>query len=76
MKKHTFFSAALNAEIRTASLELDGLDMRDYPDFCDAFFCYGERADGTPLTNEQLECLTESEGERLNELAHEEMQFM
>jgi hypothetical protein len=76
MKKHSFFSAALNAEICTASLELDGLDMRDFPDFCDAYFCAGERADGTPLTDEELERLTESEGERLNVLAHEEMRFM
>jgi hypothetical protein len=76
MKKHSFFSSALNAEIRTASLELDGLDMRDYPDFCDAYFCAGERADGAPLTEGELESLTESEGERLNTLAHEEMRFM
>jgi hypothetical protein len=76
MKKHTFFSSAISAEVITASLELDGLDMRDYPDFCDAYFCAGERADGTPLTEGELESLTESEGELLNMLAHEEMQFM
>jgi hypothetical protein len=76
MKKHTFFSSAINAEVITASLELDGLDMRDFPDFCDAFFSYGERADGTPLTEGELESLAESEGELLNSLAHEEMQFM
>jgi hypothetical protein len=76
MKKHSFFSAAINAEVITASLELDGLDMRDYPDFCDAYFCAGERADGTALTDEELERLTESEGERLNTLAHEEMRGM
>jgi hypothetical protein len=76
MKKHTFFSAAINAEVITASLELDGLDMHDYPDFCDAYFCAGDRADGTPLTDVELETLTMSEGMLLNDMAHEEMRGM
>lgn len=36
-------------------MEFDGVDMRDYPDFCDAFACYAEYKDGTPLTEEELD---------------------
>ena len=36
------------------NIKLDGVDTRDYPDFCDAFI---ESADynGVPMTGEQLD---------------------
>jgi hypothetical protein len=35
--------------------EVDGIDSRDYPDFCDAFFSYAVYADnGEELTEEEL----------------------
>ena len=37
------------------SIELDGIDSRDYPDFCDAFICYAEFENGTPLNDAQLD---------------------
>lgn len=49
-----------------SSLQIDGIDSKDYPDFADAFFCYGEYEDGTPLSDETLEKLTEN-GELLYE---------
>ncbi len=39
-----------NTELDTSKLEaveVDGVDMNDYPDFCDAYIDYAE---GTPLT--------------------------
>jgi len=42
-----------------ASLEIGGIDMQDYPDFCDAYFSKGNRLDGTPLDDEELIALTE-----------------
>jgi hypothetical protein len=57
-------------EINLRSIELDGIDMSDYPDFCDAFICYAEAKDGTPLTDEQLELLNE-DTEFVQILAHE-----
>ena len=39
--------------------KIDGIDLRDYPDFCDAYFesaCY---EDGTALTDDELEQLRE-----------------
>lgn len=56
--------------INRRSIELEDVDMRDYPDFCDAYISYAEREDGTPLTNEELELLNE-DGELVNDIAHE-----
>jgi hypothetical protein len=54
------------------SLEVDGLDGNDYPDFCDAYFSYAEFDDGTPLTDEQLEELADENTEILNLIANQE----
>ena len=56
-------------QINYKTLEVDGIDTKDYPDFSDAYFCYGEYADGTPLTDEALEKLTEN-GDLLYEHIH------
>ena len=36
------------------SIEVEGIDTRDYPDFCDAFISYAE-IDGRELTDEELD---------------------
>jgi len=54
------------------SLEVDGLDGDDYPDFCDAYFSYAEFEDGTPLTDEQLEELADENPEILNLIANQD----
>lgn len=41
------------------SVEVDGINYRDAPDFCDAFISYAEWEDGTPLDDEALEELNE-----------------
>jgi hypothetical protein len=46
-------------EIDFSTLQVDGIDTRDYPDFCDAFICYGEYTDGTPLEEVDLEALND-----------------
>jgi hypothetical protein len=38
---------------------LDGIDMSDYPDFCDAYFGSAVYEDGTALTDDELEELRE-----------------
>lgn len=45
-------------EINYSSLELDGIDYNDAPDFCDAYFCYGEYTDGCELEDSVLEELS------------------
>jgi hypothetical protein len=40
-------------------LEVDNLDYDDYPDFCDAYFCYGVYADTLQeLSDIELEEIT------------------
>lgn len=41
-----------------SSLVVGGIDTRDYPDFCDAYFESGYYLDGTPLPDDVLELLT------------------
>jgi predicted NAD/FAD-binding protein len=38
---------------------IDGIDMSDYPDFCDAYFESAFYEDGTALTDDELEELRE-----------------
>lgn len=63
-------TATVLPELDLRSIELDGVDTRDYPDFCDAFITYAEAKDGTPLTSEQLELLNE-DSELIQMLAHD-----
>jgi len=52
-------------DIDYKSLEVDGIDTKDWPDFCDAYFSAGNYLDGSPLPDEVLEVLSE-DGERVN----------
>jgi hypothetical protein len=45
-------------EINYDSLEIDGIDFSDAPDFSDAYFCYGEYTDGTEIEESRLEDLS------------------
>jgi hypothetical protein len=50
---------------------VDGIDMSDYPDFCDAYFesaCY---EDGTALTDDELNDLTDQNPEALHEMVYD-----
>ena len=53
--------------LNTKSLKVDGIDTRDYPDFCDAYFCYGEYEDGTILSEDDLIKLGDDHGDLLHE---------
>jgi hypothetical protein len=46
---------------KIVDLEVDNLDYDDYPDFCDAYFCYGVYADTMQeLSDIELEEITEN----------------
>ena len=40
------------------NIEVEDIDMRDYPDFCDAFISNADY-NGVPMTEEQLQELNE-----------------
>ena len=58
---------------KVVDLEIDGVDSRDFPDFCDAYFSSGCYEDGTPLTDDELEHLTILAGDVLWEMAFESL---
>ena len=60
-------------EINRASLEIENVDPRDYPDFCDAYFSYAEYTDGTPLTDDELIELCDQAADTLNEMAYDSL---
>ena len=33
------------------NIEVEGIDMKDYPKFCDAYIAFAEHADGSALTD-------------------------
>jgi hypothetical protein len=57
-------------EVDRSSIEMDGVDPHDYPDFSDAYIVGAQFVDGTELTQEELELLN-NEGELVSNSAHE-----
>jgi hypothetical protein len=54
-------------EVDTTSLVVDGIDTKDAPDFCDAYFSEGRFTDGTELTDDELWMLGDDHGDLLYE---------
>jgi hypothetical protein len=55
-------------------LEVDGVDTRDYPDFCDAYFSRAIWVEtGKELTDDELEALQDAYPEVLNEMAYQSL---
>jgi len=55
-------------KVNVRSIKMSDVDMRDYPDFCDAYVEYAEFEDGAPLNEDEMEIVTEEHG---CELAHQ-----
>jgi hypothetical protein len=47
-------------------LEFDGINHKDYPDYCDAFVIFG-LYEGRPLTDEELDIVNDN-GEFVHEM--------
>ena len=50
---------------------VDGIDMTDYPDFCDAYFDSAYYEDGTALTDDELIALTDTNSDALHEAVYD-----
>ena len=61
----------LEKKVNINSISMDGVDSRDYPDFCDAFIDYAEYEDGTELNEDELEDFQNENPELVYELAFE-----
>ena len=53
--------------VEVGSLEIDGVDHRDAPDFCDAYFSAGQFEDGTKMSDEELNELADEHPDILQE---------
>ena len=63
-------------QVLVSSLEIEGVDRKDYPDFTDAFFSYGEYADGLEMSDVELEKFQNENLELLNELIFDRQLYM
>jgi len=59
--------------VNESTLELEGIDFNDYPDFCDAFIGYAEFNDGTVVPEEQMDELNEECADMINQMAVESL---
>lgn len=50
---------------------VDGIDLRDYPDFCDAYFDSAVYEDGTALTDDELIELTDNNQDVVHEMVYD-----
>ena len=55
------------------NLEISGVNYQDYPDFCEAHFSHAEYENGTWLTDEELEQLSDEHADVISEMACDEM---
>jgi hypothetical protein len=60
-------------EVDMTSLEVDGVDSRDYPDFADAYFSAGYFTDGTPMSDEELDQFQNENGDLLYDKAYDSL---
>jgi hypothetical protein len=58
-------------EVDRNSLEIDGVDTGDYPDFVDTYFSYAEFIDGTVLSDLELDELSTEFMDVAQEMAYE-----
>jgi len=52
---------------------VDGIDMKDYPDFCDAYFDTAFYEDGVALSDDELSELTDNNPDALHEMVYDSL---
>lgn len=60
-------------QVNNDSIQIDGVDMDDYPDFSDAYIAYAEFEDGTPLSEDELMRLEEENYGIVYDLVHDSL---
>lgn len=63
-------------KVDPSSIEIEDIDMRDYPDFTDAFMAYAEDHKGRELTDAELDAFNDSHYEITNELIHDQQLYL
>ena len=60
-------------EVDMSSLEVDGVDSRDYPDFSDAYFSAGYFVDGSEMSDQELDQFQKDNGDLLYDKAYDSL---
>ena len=62
--------------VRLESITIDGVDTKDYPDFCDAYISGADWHDGTPLSEEEVEEFAQENTTLPNELIFDNQLYL
>jgi hypothetical protein len=62
--------------VNVGSIEIDGIDTEDYPDFVDAYIAAAEYEDGTPLTDEELVQFEEENYDLVSQMIHDDQLYL
>jgi hypothetical protein len=60
-------------KVDVRSIEIDGVDTRDAPDFSDAYISYAQFDDGSELSDSDLDRLNDDHGDLVHELAYDSL---
>lgn len=60
-------------EVERGSIEIDGINPKDYPDFSDAYISAASYVDGTPVDDNDLGQLEDENYGLVNDLAHDRL---
>ena len=62
--------------VSVGSIEIDGIDTDDYPDFVDAYITSADYEDGTPLTDEELQAFQEENYDLVSQMIHDNQLYL
>jgi hypothetical protein len=63
-------------QVDVSTIEIDGIDRRDYPDFSDAYISAAQYTDGTPLDDKAVEQLNNMAYGWVNSKIHDDQLYM
>ena len=63
-------------QVDVSTIDIDGIDRRDYPDFSDAYISAAQYTDGTPLDDKAVEQLNNMAYEWVNSKIHDDQLYM
>ena len=58
-----------NKYVDISSIEVDGIDTQDFPDFCDAYIAHAEYTNGKELTESEIVELSDQYPDLVNDMA-------
>jgi len=63
----------ISSRVDKSTIELDGVNSSDYPEFSDAFIAAANFEDGTPLTDDELDQLQDEMADEIHQMAYDSL---